>query len=89
MTTLFSLYDKYKDYLQPDCWWKSKRNTSYQYRKILKVEERCHCIYVHYRDSILDSHYRLDYFLENHTPVTSKWEIFYAKVNYLTSGLFY
>lgn len=89
MKSLITLYDKYKSFLEPGCWWKLNLQATYRYRKILKVDKLGTSDFVYYKDSIVESSYRLDYFLENHTPITSRGEILYAQLNHFTSGFFY
>lgn len=87
--TLFEQYDKHKINLTPNSWWKANVISSFRYRKILKIEKTNQTILVHYKDSMISSSYRLDFFLQNHVPITSFWGKLYAWLNHFTSGLFY
>lgn len=89
MNSLASKIVKYKNQLQPNVWWKLKVNTHYKYVKILKIENIKDSTFVYFKDSMMNSDYRLEFFLDHHVPIQSKWELFYAKLNHLTSGFFY
>lgn len=84
-----SLSFRYKKFVVPNSWWKMNFKTHYRYRKIISTEIIHNFLYLKVKDSHLTSTYRLDWFLENHVPIQSKWEFFYARLNHLTNGILY
>lgn len=86
---LKSSLNKIKFSLKPGTWWKYKLNTSYKYRKILNIECINDSSYIQYKDSMMNVSERLEQFIEKNSPITSKWENFYARLNHLTFGFFY
>lgn len=84
-----NLLNKYRMYLVPNTWWKLKDKSHYRYRKIVSIETINNNMVLKLKDSNISCLYRMDWFLQNHIPVTSKLEKAFAKLNHLTRGFIY